>query len=747
MRTLWQDLRYGLRVLRSTPGLSLVAVLTIALGIASTTTVFSWTEGLLLRPFPGAANGQELVVMEMITAGAPNGAHQTSYLDYRDYRDRLTSISGLLLHREEVFTLGDVNSSQAVWGEMVSGNYFQVLGVKPALGRNFTPEENGDKPGAYPVAIISHRLWRSRFRSDRNAIGKTIRVNQREMTIVGVAPPEFRGTMPGLSYELWVPVTMGRELGLLSETVFQKRDYRNLYATARLKPGVPVEQANAEAARFSADLAAAYPKTNRGITATIQPAWKFHSGAPELLLKPLQILMAASVVVLLIVCANVANLLLARSFARRKELSIRLALGAGRQRLVRQLLTETLLLAGAGAIAGLPLAFWVEDLLPALVPKINAPAAVGFYLNGRILAFTMLTCALTALISGAAPAWFWARSDVNEALKEGGRTGSAGGRSNRTRGALVMAEVALAMVALTGAGLFLRSFQNARTTHPGFDMNNVVMARFYLGGTGYSTLQAQQFCLRLRDRLRSAPGVGDVAYAEYAPLGTSGGPYRTVQVEGYVPAPDESMDINDTIVAPGYFRLLRIPVLEGRDFLETDTYKSEPVIIVNRTFARRYFGDGYPVGRKVKCWGKWATVVGMVQDTKYFNVAEAPRPYFFAPFQQRWGTSQQLYFFIKAKGDPKTVLSGLRSDVSAIDPKAGAFDPMMLRAWSEVTLLGQKVAASLLGAMGLLSLVLAAVGLYSVMAYAITQRTQELGIRMALGAKPVQVLADVLRVA
>ncbi len=745
MYTLWQDLRYGLRVLKSTPALSAVAALTIALGIASTTTVFSWTEGLLLRPYPGATDGDRLVVMEMVTAGAPNGANQTSYLDYRDYRDRLTTISGLLVHREEVFSLGDAASSQASWGELVSGNYFDVLGVKAELGRTFTPEENGNKLGAYPVVVISDRLWRTRFRSDAKVIGKTLRVNQYELTIVGVAPPAFRGTMPGLAYDLWMPVTMGRELNTLSETVFKNRDYRNMYVTARLKPGVTVKQANAEAYRFSVDLAAAYPKTNLGVAATILPAWKFHSAAPELLLKPLQILMAAAVVVLLIACANVANLLLARSFARRKELSIRLALGAGRRRLVRQLLTETLMLAGAGTLVGLPLAFWMEDLLPALVPKINAPAAIGYYLNGRILVFTILTCVITALISGAAPSLFWMRSDVNDALKEGGRSGSLGGRSHRTRSLLVMAEVALAMVSLTGAGLFLRSFYNARTVDPGFDMDRVALARFYLNGTGYSTPQAQQFCLRLRDRLRSAPGVADVAYAEYAPLGTSGGPYRTVEVEGYVPARDESMQINDTIVSPGYFSLLRTPMVEGRDFLESDTFTSEPVIVVNQTFARRYFNGANPVGRKVRCWGKWATVVGLVRDTKYFNVAEAPRPYFFAPFQQRWNTGQQLYFFIRAAGDPMTVLAGLRSNVAAIDPKAGAFDPMTLRAWSEVTLLGQKVAASMLGMMGLLSLVLAAVGLYSVMAYAITQRTQELGIRMALGAQPKQVLSEVLR--
>ena len=350
---MWRDLRFGLRLLLASPGFTAVAVLTLALGIAANTVVFSWIDELLLHPFGGAAQSGRLAVLETVTASAPSTDTVVSYLDYRDFRANLKSLSGIAIHREDVFSLGEAPATQAAWGELVSGNYFAVLGLKPLLGRVFTAEEDGDKVGAYPVAVISDRLWRRRFHGDRAAVGKTLRVNRQNLTVVGVTPPEFNGTIPGLAFDIYIPVTMAPALGAIDEGAFRRRGWRNWYAVVRLAPGVSIEQARAETATYARDLERANPRTNDGISAAVLPVWRFHSGAPELLLGPLRILMAAAVLVLLIVSANVANLLLARSLARRKELGIRAALGASGGRLSRQLLTEVLVLAGVGTLVGL----------------------------------------------------------------------------------------------------------------------------------------------------------------------------------------------------------------------------------------------------------------------------------------------------------------------------------------------------------------------------------------------------------
>jgi predicted permease len=370
MRTFRRDVQFGMRLFRSHPGFTAVVVLTLALGIAANTTVFSWVDEVLLRPFPGASDGGRLAVLRSITTSAPNGGDQLSCRNDLDYRANLRSLAGLAVHNEEVFSLGEEGRSEAVWGELVSGNNFDVLGVRPALGRTLTPAEDGDKLGAYPVAVIGDGLRRRRFHADPRVIGTTLRVNQHEVRIVGVAPREFRGTMPGLVFDIWTPVTMARDLGMQGEGGFRDRDDEWLYAIARLKPGVSVEQASAAAWRRR------FPKPI-GEWASIVPVWEFPSAAPGLFLKPLRILMAISLLLMLIVCANVANLLLARSVARRRELSIRLAIGAQASHLGRQLFTETMLLAGAASMVGVLLVSWMADALPSMVPKIGVHVALG----------------------------------------------------------------------------------------------------------------------------------------------------------------------------------------------------------------------------------------------------------------------------------------------------------------------------------------------------------------------------------
>jgi predicted permease len=740
---LLQDLRYGFRMLRRSPGFTAVAILTLAVGIAANTAVFSWIQTVLLRPLPGVADSSRLVSFETTT---PNGEFiPTSYPDYRDYRDHLNLVSGLAVATPNAFSVGEEEHAERVWGELVSGNYFAVLGVKPILGRTFSPDEYGDAQGHYPVAVIGENLWNRRFQRDPGVLGRTIRVNRQQLTIVGVAPAEFRGSLSGLTFELWAPVMMAPQLNAMPDWMLRERKSRLLFGIARLKPGITAGQARAEARALSVQLAKDNPDTNKGVGGAILPLSESHFGAQSTLGAPLRILMAVCGVVLLIVCANVANLLLARATSRQKEFGLRLALGGGRLRIARQLFVENLVLAAVAAIAGTPLAMWMSQSLGYLIPQNGFPVVLDVQMNVQILAFTMVLCVAASVASGMAPALQIVRLDLNGALKEGGRGGSPGARSQSIRSLLVVSEVAMALVAVIGAGLFARSFQLAQQINPGFDPHGVLVSHLYLSTAGYKVPERIEFCARLRQRLESQPGIAAVSYADYIPLGFADGSWEDLNVEGYVPDASENMKIYRTVAAPGYFDVMKIPLLTGRDFTELDDLKSQPVIIVNERFVKRFYGGANPIGRKVQGWGKWFTIVGLVKDTKYHTPNEDQRALFYVPFRQVYREELGIAFYARTAGDPNSALAAIEREVRQMDPNVGVFDATPLTEYITASLFAQRIAASLLGILGALALGLAAVGLYCVMAYSITQRTQEIAIRMALGAKPGDVLVLIVR--
>lgn len=743
MNTLLRDIRYGMRTLAGKPAFTLVAILTIGIGIGASTTIFSWMRSMLLNPLPAAAEPERVVAIENT---APDGEPiTTSFLDYRDFRDHLKLLDLVSARDGNVFSVGEAPNTAKVWGEMVSGDFFDMLGVKPEAGRFFAGAERDDTQNAHAAVVISDSYWKNHYHSDRLAIGATLRINRTPFTIIGVAPEGFHGSRSGLDYELWMPITMYGQLTHTGTWMLRDRNTRNFMMLARLAPGVTIEQARGEVQSLASQMAAADPDSNQGIGATVLPVWQSHFGPQVILLTPITILMGASGVVLLIVCANLANLLLARSTGRMKEFSIRLALGARPARLTQQILTETFLLAAGGSICGLMLASMLGGALRWLLPAVARPTMLQPPIDGQVLAFTAGLAFLVALLAGLVPALHAARANVNEALKEGGRSATSGLHSQRMRGLLVVSEVALAVIALVGAGLFVRSFQTARSIDPGFSPDGVALAHFDFSTAGYTAQQTDTFCQRLREELEQQPGVTALSYDDSPPLGFNGGNWETLEVEGYVPGLNENMKIYRDLVSPGYFNTMKIPLLEGRDFDLRDDPNSEKVMIVNQEFVRRFFAHRSVIGRKVHGWGEWFTIIGVAENSKYHRVTESPEPYFYIPIRQVYRPEYGLAFDVRTSGSVSGAISAIQRDSAAIDPALTVFDAEPMTEYVAASLFGAKIAASLLSVLSGLGLLLAAIGLYSVMAYSVAQRTSEIGIRVTLGAQPRDIMRLVIR--
>ncbi len=743
MTALLQDLRYALRTFRNHPTFAAVAILTIAIGIGANTTIFSWLRSLVLNPFPGAENPERVVAIEN---SAPDGEPiTTSYLDFRDYRNNLRLVRSVTAYQGYLFSVGEAPNVERAWGEMASGGIFEMFGIKPEAGRFFSAEEQNDAQNAHAVVVISHGYWKSHYRMDGSAIGRTLRINQTPLTIIGVAPEGFHGTHAGLDYDFWVPLTMYGQMTHTGTWMLQDRNTRNFALLARLGPGVSIDQARGEVQALANRMAEEDADSNQGVGATVLPVWQSHFGTQAMLLTPVSILMGAGGVVLLIVCANLANLLLARATGRQQEFSIRLALGAKPVRLVTQLLTETLLMALAGSTCGLILASWLGGALRWLLPAVTRPVMLAPPLDGHIFTFAAGLAIIVTVVAGLVPALHSARANINDTLKQGGRSGTPGAYAHRLRGLMVVSEVALAVVALVGAVLFVKSFERARAVDPGFSPDGVALAQFDFSTAGYSAQQTDTFCRRLRERLEQLPGVIAVSYDDSVPLGFHGGNWETLEVEGYVPGPNENMKIYRDLVSPGYFDSMKIPLVEGRDFDWHDDPTTQKVMIVNQEFARRFLPNRNAIGHKVHGWGEWFTIVGVAKDSKYHSVTENPQPYFYISIRQIFRPEYGLTFHVRTSGSVNEAIAALRREAAAIDPAITIFDAQPMTEYISASLFGAKIAADLLSLLSGIGLVLAAMGLYGVMAYSVAQRTREFGVRVAMGARQHDILGLILK--
>ena len=738
MESLFQDSRYGIRMLVKNPGVTIVAIIALALGIGANTAIFSVVNAVMLKPLP-YKNGDGLVMVwehNRTRNRTQNVVSPANFLDWKDQNNVFEDMAGFF---DTVANLTEAGDPEEIPSQYVTANMFSLLGVYPMIGRAFEGEDGQD--GRDNIVILSHGLWRRRFGGDPGIINQTIKLNGTPVTVIGVMPPDFQlfikaGSLTGKQAEIWSPFSFGPNSRI--------RRGRYMSAVARLKPGVTVAQAQAEMTQIADALERQYPEFDTNWGVNLVPMRQQFTGEIS---TPLLVLFGAVIFVLLIACANVANLLLARAAARQKDIAIRSALGASRSRIIRQLLTESVLLAVLGGVLGLLVAVWGVDLLLALAPK-DLPPLAGVGINYFVLGFTLVVSLLTGLIFGLVPALQASKPNLNETLKEGGRSAASGERQHRVRNLFVVAEIAMALVLLIMSGLMIRSFARLQSVNPGFDPNNLLTARLLLPQSKYSNDQQRvAFFRQAIARIEALPGVRSVGAISFLPFTTLGAA-TGFTIEGQpAPAPGQSPTLDVRVCDPNYFQTMGIPIIRGRTFTEKEATEASHVVIISDAMARTYFPNEDPIGKRVRinmmedpppC-----EIIGVVGDSKHQGLDIEPRAMSYWPHPELAYSAMTIV--ARTTGDPLSYSGTVQSAVQSLDKDQPISDVRSMEQWLSDSVARARFITSLLGIFAAVALVLAMVGIYGVMSYSVTERTHEIGIRMALGANSTDVLKMVVR--